>query len=51
MVLKRGKVKIFDNQTETLKNGQRARDFPIGDRMSLSDLKGSPILLVFWKTL
>jgi hypothetical protein len=51
MVLKGERMKVFDNQKEILRKGQRAEDFPIGDRMSLSDLEGSPILLVFWKTL
>jgi hypothetical protein len=51
MVLKGEHMKVFDNQTNMLKNGQRAEDFPISGHISLSNLEGSPILLVFWKTL
>jgi len=51
VVLKGEKVKVFDNQTDILKNGQRAKDFSIGNHISLSDFEGSPILLIFWKTL
>ena len=44
-------MKVFENQTEHLKVGQWVEDFPGNNNLSLSDLKGSPILLVFWKTL
>jgi peroxiredoxin len=44
-------MKVFENQTEHLKVGQRVEDFPVSNNLSLSDLRGSPILLVFWKTL
>jgi hypothetical protein len=44
-------MKVFENQTEYLKVGQRVRDFPMSHNLSLSDLKRSPIFLVFWKTL
>ena len=46
-------MKIFDDQLRTLEVGQDqdAEDFRIGDDLCLSDLKGSPIFLVFWKTL
>jgi len=45
------KMKVFKNLTGNLKVGQEAEDFPIGNDRFLSDLKRSPILLVFWKTL
>jgi len=44
-------MKIFENPTERLELGQEAKNFPVGENQSLSDLKGSAILLVFWKTL
>jgi hypothetical protein len=44
-------MKVFDGQTARLNTGQEAEDFPINDNLSLRDLKGSPIFLVFWKTL
>jgi hypothetical protein len=44
-------MKVLENQTEHLKVGQWAEDLPISINLSLSDLKWSPILLVFWKTL
>jgi hypothetical protein len=44
-------MKVFDDQPARLKTGQEAEDFPIGNHMPLSSLKGAPILLVFWKTL
>jgi len=43
-------MKVFENQKENLKVGQEAEDFPIGNDLSLSHSKGSPIFLVFWKT-
>ena len=43
-------MKIFDEQTYRLKVGQESEDFSIDD-LSLSNFKGSPIFLVFWKTL
>jgi hypothetical protein len=45
-------MKVFEDLTKGIEAGQPACDFPIdaGGRM-LSDSKGSPILLVFWKTL
>jgi hypothetical protein len=44
-------MKIFDDQSRTLEVGQEAVDFPIDDGSYLSDLKGAPIFLVFWKAL
>jgi len=49
-MLGRKKLKVFEGQTRKLKVGQEAEDFPINDNLSLGDLKGSPIFLVFWKT-
>jgi hypothetical protein len=44
-------MKIFDEQADRLKVGQEVEDFPIGDNLYLTELKGTPIFLVFWKTL
>jgi hypothetical protein len=44
-------MKIFEQQGNRLKVGQEPDDFPIGNDLFLSKLKGSPIFLVFWKTL
>lgn len=46
-------MKVFDNQTGSLKVGHKVKDFPIDiDKdLSLSNVKGSPIFLVFWKTI
>jgi len=44
-------MKVFKDQSRTLEVGQEAEDFRIGNDLCLSDLKGSPIFLVFWKTL
>jgi hypothetical protein len=44
-------MKVFENQTRNLKIGQEAEDFTIGNNLSLLNLKGYPIFLVFWKTL
>ena len=44
-------MEVFENLTKKLEVGQEARNFPVGENQSLSDLKGSVILLVFWKTL
>ncbi len=44
-------MKVFEDQTRKLEVGHEAEDFTIGNDLSLSDLKGSPIFLVFWKTL
>ncbi len=44
-------MKIFDEQIYRLKIGQEAEDFPIDNAISLSNFKGSPIFLVFWKAL
>jgi hypothetical protein len=44
-------MKVFENQEKGLEVGQEAGNFPIEGNHSLSNLKGSVILLVFWKTL
>jgi len=44
-------MKVFEEQIKRLEVGQKAEDFSIGNKLSLSNLKGSPIFLVFWKTL
>jgi len=44
-------MKVFDDQPGKLEVGQKAVDFPINDDSYLSGLKGSPLFLVFWKTL
>ena len=44
-------MRIFEEQTRKIEVGQEAEDFPVGNDLFLSNLKGSPILLVFWKTL
>ena len=44
-------MKAFEDQAGKLKVGQKAEDFVITANQSLSDLKGHPIFLVFWKTL
>jgi len=44
-------MKVFDDQSGKLEIGQEAVDFPVTEDSSSADLKGSPIFLVFWKTL
>jgi hypothetical protein len=44
-------MKIFDDLAKKLAIGQKAENFSFGEGLSLSNLKGSPIFLVFWKTL
>ncbi len=44
-------MKVLDNLTQGLEVGKPASDFRIDGDLMLSDLKVSPILLVFWKTL
>jgi hypothetical protein len=44
-------MKVFEEHVSTFKEGNEVDDFPINGKLSLSDLKGNPILLVFWKTL
>jgi hypothetical protein len=44
-------MKVFEDQLRKPEVGQEAQDFRTGDHSSLSDFKGSPIFLVFWKTL
>ena len=44
-------MKVFEDQTKKLDISHEAEDFPVGNNLFLSNLKGSPIFLVFWKTL
>ncbi len=44
-------MRIFEEQKSRLQVGQEAEDFPINDNLSLADLEGQTILLVFWKAL
>ncbi len=44
-------MKVFEDQTNVIEVGQKAADFQIDGDRCLSDLKGSPVFLVFWKTL
>jgi hypothetical protein len=44
-------MKVFKEQINPIKVGQEVEDFLITDNLSLVDLKGHPIFLVFWKTL
>ena len=44
-------MRIFVEQTRKIEVGREAEDFSIGNDLFLSDLKGSPIFLVFWNTL
>jgi hypothetical protein len=44
-------LEVFKNQIKNLEVGQEAEGFKIDDHLSLLDLKGHPIFLVFWKTL
>jgi len=44
-------MKVFEDETKRLGVGQKAENFHFGKNLSLSNLKGSPIFLVFWKTL
>jgi peroxiredoxin len=44
-------MKVFEEQVDRLKVGQEAHNFRLNNNLRLSDSKGDPILLVFWKTL
>ncbi len=44
-------MRVFEDQTQKLEVGQEAEDFPIGNDLFPSNLKGSPIFLIFWRTL
>jgi peroxiredoxin len=44
-------MKVFEEQEDSLKVGQESYNFALNNNLRLSDLKGNPILLVFWKTL
>jgi len=50
-MLGRKKLKVFEGQTRKLKVGEEAEDSPVGNDLFLSNLRGSPIFLIFWKTL
>ena len=44
-------MKVFEGQTKKLEIGEEAEDFTVDNDLFLSDLRGSPIFLIFWKTL
>jgi hypothetical protein len=44
-------MKIFEEQANRLKVGQEAEAFSLNEKLPLSNFRGHPILLVFWKTL
>lgn len=44
-------MRVFEDLSRTLEVGQEVEDLRIREDLCLSDLKGSPIFLVFWKTL
>jgi hypothetical protein len=44
-------MKIFEKQKSRFRVGQEVENSLVTDKLSLVDLKGSPIFLVFWKTL
>jgi len=44
-------MKVFEEEAKRLAVGQKAENSHIGNNLSLSNSKGSPIFLVFWKTL
>ena len=44
-------MKVFEEEMNRLKVGQEPEVFSINGNLLLSDLKGYPIFLVFWKTL
>ena len=44
-------MKVFDDLAKGLEVGQAAYNFPIPNDRMLFDLKGTPIFLIFWKTL
>jgi hypothetical protein len=44
-------MKVFEEREDRFKVGQGVEDFLVTDNLSLVDLKGHPIFLVFWKTL
>jgi len=44
-------MKVFEEHVSGFREGNEVDDFPINGKLSLSDLKGYPIFLVFWKTL
>jgi peroxiredoxin len=44
-------MKVFEEQANRLKVGQQANNIPLNENLYLSNFKGHPILLVFWKTL
>ena len=44
-------MKVFEDQTNGIKVGQRADNLRIDDTLWLYDLEGFPIFFVFWKSL
>ncbi len=44
-------MKVFEEQVNRLRVGQESDNIPLSESLYLSNFKGHPILLVFWKTL
>jgi peroxiredoxin len=44
-------MKVFEEQVNRLKVGQEADSISLDENLYLSNFRGHPILLVFWKTL
>ena len=44
-------MKVFEEQVNSLKVGQEADNISLNENLYLSNFRGQPILLVFWKTL
>lgn len=44
-------MKVFDEQVNWVKVAQEADDISLNENLYLSNFRGYPILLVFWKTL
>ena len=44
-------MKVFEEQTDKLKVGEVSENISLSENSRLSNFKGHPILLVFWKTL
>jgi len=44
-------MKVFEEHAEGIAVGQKAAGFRIDATVSLADLAGSPVFLVFWKSL
>jgi hypothetical protein len=48
---RRKEMKIFEELMNRLKVGQETDDISLNEKLHLSNFRGHPILLVFWKTL